>query len=332
MPARVVHHAKGSDVNKEVLHSIIEDEYRVPAGADAFDLAEGLMTGLGSTDADLREGCLNTLWTWGQKGRFTDEQLIEIGEQMVSNLSVGLGDTESDSVYLRAFSALVLALVLFVDQVCELGEVEGREPFLEAEQVRRWFGAALGCLEAEMDLRGWTDEAGWAHSIAHMADALCSFARSRHLDATRLEELLNTVADKLRRPTTSTFAFDEDERLAQTAIVVLLRNELPAEVLLRWLDRLSQTMDDGHWGHIVDISGCDSELNNARVNVRNFLRSLYFQLHIGPRRSTGLADEFQRYFEFYTRPIEAQGDMLGGIVDALRAMDRFFYVKNEPQD
>ncbi len=316
-------------MNHAVLRSIIDDNYRIPAGSDAFDHTEDLMAALGSTDADLREGSLDVLWQWGQRVHFSDEQLIEIGERMAANLSIGLGEAGTDTVFLRAFSSLVLAMVVFVNQLCELGCIEGRVAFLDEARVLRWFDGSLACLAGEEDLRGWIDTAGWAHSIAHMADALCGFARSRYLGAGHLERLLIAIADRLRRPVESPFVFNEDERLSQTAIAVLLRNDLSADTLRRWLDRLARRPDDGDWGRVVVLTGCDSGLNNARLNVRSFLRSLYFQLHIGSRRSAGLAAEYPGYYEYYARPIEARDDLLIGIVGALKAMDRHFYADDK---
>ena len=71
-----------------------------------------------------------------------------MGAQMAHNLTVGIGESGTDTVFLRAFSALILATVIFRDEQCEAGIVEGSS-FLSEDEVRGWFEQGLTYLERE---------------------------------------------------------------------------------------------------------------------------------------------------------------------------------------
>ena len=53
----------------------------------------------------------------------------------------------------------------------------------------------------ERDLRGFVAGKGWAHAVAHGADALGALARSRQSGRLELTVLLDVVADRLLAPT-----------------------------------------------------------------------------------------------------------------------------------
>lgn len=319
-------------MTRETIKSIVDNEFQVPAEADLADLLSQLMKLLGSTDACLRENSLEILWHWGQAGRYSDEQFIELGQQMAGNLSVGLGETGTDSVFLRAFSALILGMVLYVDQLCELNLIEGRATFLEKAHVLRWYESALASLNGEQDLRGYTDESGWAHAVAHMGDALSHFARSRHLGSAELEKILTTIADRVIRPTDVVFSFDEDNRLMRSVYNALLRDELSRDFLQSWIQKLAHTQDGQKWGSVFGLEHCDHRGTRGRMNARAFLRSLYFLLKLGMRGAPDLDTDHMPYYAYYERPIPAREALLADIIEALKSMNRPLYRADTPTE
>jgi len=308
----------------QALQAILDSKCAIPEGGDLDQLTSELEALLGSTDKFLRENGLEVLWEWAQAGHYSDEELLALGERMAANLAVGLGEQGTDSVFLRAFSALVLAAVVIVDQRCEEGQIEERSPFAGPDRTLAWFERTLACFVGESDRRGYVDEKGWAHAIAHEADVLSDFARSNHLDATHLERILDAVADKMIEPVDEVLRFEEDNRLVQMVVDVLRRNLVSMTFLQGWLVRLAQQADGSHWAEVFGLEKNDERANNARINTRAFLRSLYFQLLVGSRN-------FRAGYvpEAYARSIEAREDLLSAIVDALKRMDRYFFERED---
>ncbi|TFH07807.1 MAG: DUF2785 domain-containing protein [Candidatus Atribacteria bacterium] len=303
---------------RERIQKIIDSGYEAPLAGEMKELTAQITAGLAATDAAVREGSMEILWHWGQAGVYSDSQLLELGQQMADNLSVGLGDPNSDSVFLRAFSALILAMVIVIDQRCECGQIEERRPFLSKRQVHEWLGAALSCLDKEQDRRGFTEDFGWAHSIAHVSDALGDFARSRHLNTAELEQILQAIADKIIEPCDVIYPFGEDSRLARSTRDVLLRDQVSMAFLTQWLDTIAHGPGGSDWAAVLGLESCDIQGNNARMNARSFLYSLYFQLAIHPGNARA-----EYFADYYARPMPHRDELMAAIVEAIKTMQHW---------
>ena len=86
--------------------------FEVPSDRPLDDLTAELTTMLGSTRPEVRDGtAFPALATWIDKGVY-DDLLIGLGDGMVAGLAVGLGESGTDTVFRRSFSALILAACL----------------------------------------------------------------------------------------------------------------------------------------------------------------------------------------------------------------------------
>ena len=103
----------------------------VPEDRPLAELTTELTTMLGSPDPQMRDGlAYPTLATWIDRGVY-DDLIVGLGDGMAAGLTVGLGEQDTDSVFRRAFSVLVLAEC--VDRDNEQGLVPG----VEAARVGR---------------------------------------------------------------------------------------------------------------------------------------------------------------------------------------------------
>jgi len=253
--------------------AVLNDDFQVPDHAPLGDLTAELTELLGSPDADLRDRlAYPTLATWIERGVY-DDLLPGLGDGMVAGLRVGIGETAGDDVFRRSFSALVLAECIARDN---------SRPLVLGGKVLQWGDALATWLLRERDLRGFVPGKGWAHSVAHGADALGVLARSPHLAAAELTVLLDVIADRLAQPVETPFHHGEDDRMASATMAVLRRDLVPMTVLEPWINRL--TAQAGHDG----ADRADPFLCTA--NTQAFLRSLYLQLALGSRPPTARAD------------------------------------------
>jgi hypothetical protein len=140
----------------------------------------------------------------------------------------------------------------------------------------------LQYLEQEQDLRGYVQGKGWAHSAAHTADLLTMLAQSRYLGVADLERILNAIADKVRKRMAHVYLYDEDERLAYAVRKALKRDLLEMPFLTSWLERLTALEGLSRWGQ-ARLKEADT---SAYINIRDFVRSLYFQLKLGQEPPT----------------------------------------------
>ena len=266
-----------------------ENGFVLPEGSRVEDLTPKLLKNLGAIHGRTRElsyAILNN-WIWADDGgRFTDAQLRDMAAQLASNLSFGLGETASDSVFLRAYSSLILGDIIGLD---------AQRTFFSEEQIRDCLEQAIHYFERERDYRtNVSPEKGWAHAVAHATDLFMHLANHPKLSEEELEAILEALAAKLRSSGQTVFLAQEDERLANAAIAVLKR-DMPLPTVEKWLGRLAEAptwqnqsfepwqvdfVDKYPWWPVLSES---PEAINIFNNTRTFVRSLYFQLKLGKR-------------------------------------------------
>lgn len=264
---------------------VLSDGLAVPTDRPLDDLTAELTTMLGAPDPEQRDGiAYPALATWLERGVY-DDLLPGLGDGMATGLEVGLGEQGTDSVFRRSFSVLVLAEVL---------ERDNEERLLTRDQVLRWGDQIATWFLREQDLRGWVPDKGWAHALAHGADALGALAGSPHLEAPELTVLLDVLADRLVATDTHPLTSGEPDRMAMATMEVLRRDLVPLKVLEPWVARLQ-----AHAAPYGQPAGGDPFLRSG--NPQAFLRALHLQLALGPR------------------PPETRADLLLVVVEALRA-------------
>jgi hypothetical protein len=253
-------------VEKAFWLEIIQNDVSVPRNYIASVLLPELLANLGSIDSDLRESAYTILCQWVEfQGLYSHAELRSIAAQLRVNLRHGLGEQGTDSVFLRAFSLLVLNNVVDYDNA---------HPFLEKQEILVWLDEALAYYQAERDLRGYVPMKGWAHSVAHGADYLVALARNRYVLQSELERILQVIAWRVTSPVPSVFIDLEDERLCVVVLTALRRNLLPLPFLQTWLQTIVQPAGRRPWWE----SFADGESNITFTNIRAFLHCLYFQL------------------------------------------------------
>jgi hypothetical protein len=213
---------------------------------------------------------------------------------MAAGLTVGLGERESDTVFRRSFSVLVLGECVARDNAAAL---------VPPGKVMEWGDRVSTWYLRERDLRGYVPGKGWAHAIAHGADAIATLAESPHLGMNELTVLLDVLADRLTMPAETQFVHGEPDRMAAATMNVLRRNVVPLSVLEPWVARIAAAATSRA------PRGTDPFLR--RGNSESFLRALYLQLALAPQ------------------PPAARPDLLLVLVDALRRTNPYYLTTGE---
>ncbi len=246
---------------------VLAADMAVPADRPLAELVGELVGLLGSPAAALRdETAYPVLATWIERGA-CDGLLVGLGDELVAALGPGPGGRGSDAVFRRSFSALVLA---------ECVERDTAARVLPDGTVARWCGAVTAWLLGEDDLRGFVPGKGWAHALAHGADAIGCLARSPHLGGDDLAALLDVLADRARSAPPSVLVSGEADRLAAAALEVLRRDQLSADVVEPWVARLADAAT-----HAAGAAERDPFL--ATGGAEALLRALYLQVALGDR-------------------------------------------------
>ncbi|MEK5166311.1 DUF2785 domain-containing protein [Paenibacillus sp. FSL R5-0527] len=246
---------------KERLIEIRENNYQAPSSAPVFDVTLSMMDHIGAPDPFLRDELIyTTLQHWVTQGMYTSDQLLQLLHICLDkhHLFYKIGEKGTDSVFTRSFSVLLVPLILFADR---------QNPFLRGGDTEMIKNELVAYLLMENDLRGYTGDTGWAHAMAHTADAFEDLARSEHMRQPALVEILNTFQAKICNHQ-YTFINEEDERTVAAVVTVLDRNILADDEIAGWIERFGAAPKPGRFpdDHVLG------------TNVKCFLRSLYFRV------------------------------------------------------
>jgi hypothetical protein len=267
---------------------VLSEGLAVPTDRPLDDLTAELTRMLGSSDPAERDGtAYPTLATWVARGVY-DDLLVGLGDGMASGLGVGLEPATAssgpdDAVFRRSFSSLVLAECIRRDTERSL---------LPPGKVLEWGDCLATWFLRETDLRGYVPGRGWAHALAHGADALGALAASPHLAAPELTVLLDVLADRLLASRDSLLTAGEPDRMAMATMSVLRRDLVPLSVLEPWIARLAAAAAHAPYG--------DRDPYLTTGDPEAYLRALHLQLALAPR------------------PPAVRADLLLVVVDALR--------------
>lgn len=230
----------------------------------AWTLAEAILENFASSDLWLRDTLSFTLMA-----RLVEEGLLTLGEREAllqsaldeRHLFARIGESGTDSVFRRSFSVLMVPMILGSDLVAsELPE----------DLVVRALDCVLAYAREERDWRGYVAGKGWAHAVAHTADALSTVGRHPKIPMTRVPEVLTTIHYMATLP--YPLGYLEDDRLAYAAYQLMRSGRLSVDAMQSWLDGFQL------------LTGPDDQAETlGSANAEHFLRSLYFRFRANDR-------------------------------------------------
>jgi hypothetical protein len=253
-------------------------ECKVPAGETAFGLVSEAVGLLGPPDTvwrdDIGYGVVASCVVQARSLAPGERQALV--ERLVANLGRGLGESGSDSVLLRSFSALDLSV---------FAAVELASPALDETGYRALLDAALAYLVDERDLRDLEPRVGWIHATAHTADLLEALARDRRLAPSDQRRMLDAAWTRMTAGEVPVFRRREDERLAAALAALVKRPDFDPALLDPWLARFPQ-LEKQVW---AQAPPSPAVLDRAQ-NARHLLRSLYVALSVAAPDPDAAAD------------------------------------------
>ncbi len=276
---------------KERLQIFAENKFCPPENEDLSEIIAEMMRHIGSPDGYLRDELIYSAFgTW-----ILDYDAID-HEQLRSLLPIVLdeehllykvGEQNTDSVFTRSFSVLLLPLLLITHRA---------HPFLSGPEIYRIKEKLLYYLKNEKDRRGFVNGKGWAHAIAHAADALDDLVQCSELNKPDLAEILEVVYDMVCVKDLG-YTHLEDERIVTAVIAILKRQLLSDTEITQWIQGFADRT-------LAVTAG--PERSVIRANVKNFLQSLCFRLEweLAPNRFAAAIDQTLQIINPFKKPKE----------------------------
>jgi Protein of unknown function (DUF2785) len=245
--------------SKQFLRTSTENNYEIPTEIDSFAFACALLANLASTDEELRDELSYMFLASGiiDRHKLTVQQVGEFLHLVLDkeHLFYHIGETGTDSVFMRSFSSLIVAGIIYTDS---------RNPALPQRDIHIAKDTLLHYAHEEQDWRGYVEGKGWAHAMAHLADALDECAQHQSMSAGDRQEILKNLSGLVKLP--EPLYHEEDMRLAAIAYHIIACKQVSDEFLTAWIANCYVERDS------------DVSVWMSASNVKNFLRSLYFLL------------------------------------------------------
>lgn len=256
--------------DRQFWRDIAKNKYAVPDNQSAFALAQELTSYFASPDPELRdELAYSILDVWiVYRNHLSTPELLSLLDQWQDNLRSGIGETSTDSVLKRSFSALSLAA---------LAERDLKSPFFTEDRFRALLDRTLAYLQDERDLRGFDPTKGWIHATAHTADLLAFLAANPLLKVQDQSRILLGVSQRLSSAH-QIFSFGEQDRLANVISTIVARKDFDAAAFHQWLTRLNE-LDRKVWN---DTPPNDNLLKTYQNNSY-MLEALAVRLYVLPK-------------------------------------------------
>ncbi|QQE78578.1 DUF2785 domain-containing protein [Alicyclobacillus sp. SO9] len=278
--------------DKSFLKNTMDSDFNFPHnGISAAQLAFSLMPNLKSTDAVLRdELSFSILEKIIMEGLLSSIEVDELLDLAMSDdyLFSGIGEVNTDSVFTRSFAILVVAAGV---------EVDTEQQMFSSDRIHQITSVVLDYANREQDGRGFVEGKGWAHSVAHTADALDSCSHHPALSEEDRKAILDAIAHLVIR--SASLAHNEDDRLAFPVFRMIQSENFSYHTLREWLSKF-------------DIENTSSHESLIQLtNVQHFLRSLYFLVYWELGEHPFLADmssqlkKLSIYYRYGVLPLSA---------------------------
>lgn len=243
------------------LQKIKEDNYRIPIDFRITDLVFEMLNHIGNPEPKLRDELIYSILAhWIINDYITDDKLKEILDIVMDDkhLFYRIGESNTDSVFTRSFSALLIAPILYYHR---------KHILFSKEELINIFKKVVRYSLEEADLRGYVENNGWAHSAAHTADVLDELALCSEIGNEELRSLLEIIKVKVCVGS-YVYIHREDERLVTAVISIMGRNLLSTEEICKWIKSYRE----------IKSTGIYMNDYKTKINIRNFIRSLYFRI------------------------------------------------------
>ncbi|EDN9143511.1 DUF2785 domain-containing protein [Listeria monocytogenes] len=248
--------------DSNLFNTLKQNNYILPKDPYASnEIIDTMLSYLSSVDSELRDNIAYNIffeWLVGQDN-LTTVQKRRIYNYAVNknNLLFKINIIDSDAVFQRSFLALIIALLLENNKV---------HTFLTDNEIRKTMNLLIELLEKEKNTHSFIEEKGWAHCIAHTADALDELIYQRTISEIDVKKIMTAITF-FYKTNLNILTGEEDERLSNILITALFEQKINIEEVKNWLNSLSETIPN----HLPEI---------PLINIKQFTQTLLIKLTV----------------------------------------------------
>jgi len=223
-------------------------------------LALQLLHCLAKPEAEIRDGiAFEALSFWLRGSELNNVLHLKMFDYLTHVLTSKVND--ENGVY-QTFSMLMLS---------EIARVDRKAPFLTDDQRNRLVFIGTGFLSNLRDYRGFSDNVGWRHGIAHSSDLMLQLALNAKITKIQLDMMLDALASQVTANEQHAYIHGEPKRIAMAVLYIFLKKEHSVDDWNKWLGNVTQVSPFNEWQEVYKSEKGLTKLHNTQ----SFLFSLY---------------------------------------------------------
>jgi hypothetical protein len=245
---------------KQSLITLKTNKFMIDSNVKKEVLVMQLLHCLAHPDAKIRDGvAFEALSYWLRTDQLNQLIHIEMFNFLTHVLVTKVDD--SNGVY-QSFSMLVLS---------EVARVDRKTPFLTPKQRDYLVNVGTDYLTHLKDYRGFSDNIGWRHGVAHSSDLMLQLALNPAINKPQLDIILKSLASQIIAHQQHSYVNGEPKRIAMAVLYVFLRGEYSIDDWNDWLNKTVEPFPFKQWQHVYQ-----SEKGLIKLhNTQSFLYALY---------------------------------------------------------
>ena len=239
------------------LTQLKKQEFEVADAHRRNQTALQLLACLGDPDPAIRDGVVyEALSHWLRGKQLTPETVKTLYRRLTGILQQPDQDTKADTnSFTRPFAALLLAEVVRVDRIT---------PYLDNKERQQTVDLATAYMKGIVDYRGFDDNSGWRHAVAHTADLFLQLSLNPQINKGQLDQLLAALKRQIAPGSGHFYTYGEPKRLAMPFIYIVLRGLHTPKELAAYLNSIADPAPFEDWRGIYQSNQGLAKLHNTR--------------------------------------------------------------------
>ncbi|MEK7015804.1 DUF2785 domain-containing protein [Bacillus sp. FSL R9-9410] len=245
------------------LELIQQNDYSQMQHIDINELTTNMLQHIGTTDSYIRYQLIyNCFSHFIQYELLLDDQLKLLLHTCLSDeyLYFDIHSPYTDGVFTRSYTVSLIALIL---------QFSNSHYFLTEEDVTEIKQKLITYTNLETDFRGYIEDQGWAHCIAHVSDAFNEIIQNSYITFECYEEMIHCLLNKIFTPA-DIYHNNEDERVV-TPLVSMVYHDFAQEDLISIIHKKVQRLPQ------IRKRLSLNEYCILCANIKTFLRTLFFR-------------------------------------------------------
>ena len=234
---------------------LIAAKFEGVSTAELQTFAIDLLPCVGDSDPEIRDGVVFESMVHLLRNQKLDQptQLI-----LFDSLLDMLEGPDVPGGFLKPFAALDLSEVVRADRV---------EPYLSDEKRQRVVDVSAHYLIEIADYRGFHDQEGWRHAIAHTSDVMLQLTLNENISDPQLLQMRQAIATQITPDNGHAYIHGESERLARPILYMARRSTFLQEDWDAWFAKVGDPTPFEDWNAVFKSEVGLAKLHNAKAFV-----------------------------------------------------------------